>query len=168
MKRFSLNQFPAPHHDRTEATAESGKSLPSSASLASRTDIARRDLRRLISTDTRSMLRGAALARGSQAIRSHHAIPPRAMGPATLHKPASPDNKYLRRCLAGQKWEELLMPLHQSCLGVLFMLGFALGSSAHAADLIVSAQDGKFVRVEGKATYPQPAPADSLAILDAS
>ncbi len=48
------------------------------------------------------------------------------------------------------------------------MLGLALGSSAHAADLIVSAQDGKFVRVEGKATYPQPAPSDSLAILDAS
>jgi hypothetical protein len=58
------------------------------------------------------------------------------------------------------------MAFHQSCLGVLFMLGLTLGSSAHAADLIVSAQDGKFVRVEGKATYPQPAPSDSLAILE--
>jgi DNA-binding beta-propeller fold protein YncE len=70
--------------------------------------------------------------------------------------------------LRVKKWEELPMAFHQSCLGVLFMLGLALGSSAHAADLIVSAQDGKFVRVEGKATYPQPAPSDSLAILDAS
>lgn len=41
-------------------------------------------------------------------------------------------------------------------------------SLAHAADIIVSAQDGKFVRVEGQATYPQPAPPDSLAVLDAS
>jgi hypothetical protein len=32
---------------------------------------------------------------------------------------------------------------------------------ALAADLIVSAQDGKFVRVEGKATFPQPAPPDN-------
>src|SRR6516165_1030114 len=37
-----------------------------------------------------------------------------------------------------------------------------------AADLIVSANDGKFVRVEGNATYPQPAPPDSLAVIDAS
>jgi DNA-binding beta-propeller fold protein YncE len=45
----------------------------------------------------------------------------------------------------------------------------ALTSSfAHAADIIVSAQDGKFVRVEGRATYPQPAPPDSLVVLDAS
>ena len=39
---------------------------------------------------------------------------------------------------------------------------------AAAADLIVSAQDGKFVRVEGRATFPQPAAADSLVVLDAS
>jgi DNA-binding beta-propeller fold protein YncE len=39
---------------------------------------------------------------------------------------------------------------------------------AHAADIIVSAQDGKFVRVEGRATFPQPAPPDSLVVLDAS
>ena len=39
---------------------------------------------------------------------------------------------------------------------------------AHAADIIVSAQDGKFVRVEGRATFPEPAPRDSLVVLDAS
>jgi DNA-binding beta-propeller fold protein YncE len=44
----------------------------------------------------------------------------------------------------------------------------AHGLEAGAADLIVSAQDGKFVRVEGRATYPQPAPPDSLVVLDAS
>ena len=38
----------------------------------------------------------------------------------------------------------------------------------HAADLIVSANDGKFVRVEGKSTYPRPAPPDSLVVIDAS
>ena len=37
-----------------------------------------------------------------------------------------------------------------------------------AADLIVSANDGKYVRVEGVSTYPQPAPSDSLAVIDAS
>jgi DNA-binding beta-propeller fold protein YncE len=40
--------------------------------------------------------------------------------------------------------------------------------TAHAADIIVSAQDGKFVRVDGVATYPEPAPPDSLVVLDAS
>jgi DNA-binding beta-propeller fold protein YncE len=37
---------------------------------------------------------------------------------------------------------------------------------ARGADLIVSAQDGKFVRVEGRATFPEPAPPDSLVVLD--
>jgi len=37
-----------------------------------------------------------------------------------------------------------------------------------ATDIIVSAQDGKFVRVDGRATYPEPAPPDSLVVLDAS
>jgi len=37
-----------------------------------------------------------------------------------------------------------------------------------AMDVIVSAQDGKFVRVDGRATYPEPAPPDSLVVLDAS
>jgi DNA-binding beta-propeller fold protein YncE len=40
--------------------------------------------------------------------------------------------------------------------------------TAHAADIIVSAQDGKFVRVDGTATFPEPAPRDSLVVLDAS
>src|SRR5215470_16856000 len=54
--------------------------------------------------------------------------------------------------------------------GFCFVLGCvtAIGTVARAADLIVSAQDGKFVRVEGRATYPQPAPPDSLVVLDAS
>jgi len=53
-------------------------------------------------------------------------------------------------------------------------LGRAIGvaafvtGTAHAADLIVSAQDGKFVRVDGVATFPVPAPSDSLIVLDAS
>jgi DNA-binding beta-propeller fold protein YncE len=53
-------------------------------------------------------------------------------------------------------------------------LGRALGLAAlvagpvHAADLIVSAQDGKFVRVDGVATFPEPAARDSLVVLDAS
>jgi len=47
------------------------------------------------------------------------------------------------------------------------LAAFAAGP-AGAADLIVSAQDGKFVRVEGRATFPEPAPPDSLVVLDAS
>ncbi len=49
----------------------------------------------------------------------------------------------------------------------LSLLALAAGA-AHAADLIVSAQDGKFVRVDGVATFPEPAPRDSLVVLDAS
>lgn len=41
-------------------------------------------------------------------------------------------------------------------------------SMAHAADLIVSGNDGKFQRVEGASTYPQPAASDSLAVIDAA
>jgi len=49
------------------------------------------------------------------------------------------------------------------------MLGASLAAlPGCAADIIVSAQDGKFVRVEGRATYPQPAPSDSLVVIDAS
>ena len=47
-------------------------------------------------------------------------------------------------------------------------LALAASAPLHAADLIVSAQDGKFVRVEGQATFPQPAPPDSLVVIDAS
>ena len=44
-----------------------------------------------------------------------------------------------------------------------------LGSaSTRAHDLIVSANDGKFLRVEGRATYPLDAPPDSLTVIDAS
>ena len=54
-------------------------------------------------------------------------------------------------------------PLRYSILSAICVL---LCSQALAADLVVSAQDGKFVRVEGKATFPQPAPPDSLVVLD--
>lgn len=47
------------------------------------------------------------------------------------------------------------------------MLMLACGP-ARAADLIVSANDGKFVRVEGAGTFPRPAPPDSLAVIDAA
>jgi DNA-binding beta-propeller fold protein YncE len=40
--------------------------------------------------------------------------------------------------------------------------------AAYSADIIVSAQDGKFVRVDGVATFPEPAPRDSLVVLDAT
>ena len=56
----------------------------------------------------------------------------------------------------------------QSGLWFALCCGIAIGPVVRAADLIVSAQDGKFVRVEGRATYPQPAPPDSLVLLDAS
>ena len=39
---------------------------------------------------------------------------------------------------------------------------------AGATDIVVSVQDGKFVRVEGRSTYPQPAPPDSLVVIDLS
>jgi DNA-binding beta-propeller fold protein YncE len=51
---------------------------------------------------------------------------------------------------------------------VVAALAFSAVAPVAAADLIVSAQDGKFVRVEGRATYPEPAPPDSLVVLDAS
>jgi DNA-binding beta-propeller fold protein YncE len=61
-------------------------------------------------------------------------------------------------------------PMTSLAWSVRLALGLlALGAStAHAADLIVSAQDGKFVRVDGVATFPEPAPRDSLVVLDAS
>jgi hypothetical protein len=49
------------------------------------------------------------------------------------------------------------------------LLSFGLASlPALATDIIVSAQDGKFVRVDGRATFPEPAPSDSLVVIDAS
>ena len=60
------------------------------------------------------------------------------------------------------------MPSHTSAVRMsLSALALAAGA-VHAADLIVSAQDGKFVRVDGVATFPEPAPRDSLVVLDAS
>jgi DNA-binding beta-propeller fold protein YncE len=53
-----------------------------------------------------------------------------------------------------------------SRLSILFALCPLLCCPVLAADLVVSAQDGKFVRVEGKATFPQPAPSDSLVVVD--
>jgi hypothetical protein len=51
---------------------------------------------------------------------------------------------------------------------ICFLSGALLMLPVQAADLIVSANDGKYVRVEGVSTYPQPAPSDSLAVIDAS
>jgi DNA-binding beta-propeller fold protein YncE len=51
---------------------------------------------------------------------------------------------------------------------ICFLSGALLIPPVQAADLIVSANDGKYVRVEGVSTYPQPAPSDSLAVIDAS
>ena len=60
--------------------------------------------------------------------------------------------------------------MHRFPSSVSFCLSVALISTlpACAADIIVSAQDGKFVRSTGVATYPQPAPPDSLVVIDAS
>jgi DNA-binding beta-propeller fold protein YncE len=43
-----------------------------------------------------------------------------------------------------------------------------LSGAAASHDLIVSANDGKFLRVQGRATYPAGAPPDSLTVIDAS
>jgi DNA-binding beta-propeller fold protein YncE len=51
---------------------------------------------------------------------------------------------------------------------ICFLSGALLIPPVQAADLIVSANDRKYVRVEGVSTYPQPAPSDSLAVIDAS
>ena len=56
----------------------------------------------------------------------------------------------------------------QSSLRLALCLACVATFPVRAADLIVSAQDGKFVRVDGRATYPEPAPPDSLVVLDAS
>src|SRR6202521_3488473 len=50
----------------------------------------------------------------------------------------------------------------------LFVVSTLIAAPTVAADIIVSRQGGKFVRVEGKATFPQPAPPDSLVVIDAS
>src|SRR5450432_3204404 len=60
--------------------------------------------------------------------------------------------------------------MHRFPSSVSFSLVLAILATlpACAADIIVSAQDGKFVRSTGVATYPQPAPPDSLVVIDAS
>lgn len=61
--------------------------------------------------------------------------------------------------------------MRTACICVAATLLLALGlrpGRTVAADLIVSANDGKFVRVDGHATYPRPAPPDSLVVIDAS
>jgi DNA-binding beta-propeller fold protein YncE len=60
------------------------------------------------------------------------------------------------------------MKLRASKIGRALVLAALAQGAAQAADIIVSAQDGKFVRVDGVATYPEPAPRDSLVVLDAS
>lgn len=61
------------------------------------------------------------------------------------------------------------MPCTARCLCIgLFAASSGVLPPAFAADLIVSAQDGKFVRVQGRATFPQPAPPDSLVVIDAA
>ncbi|MEO1233428.1 MAG: YncE family protein [Myxococcota bacterium] len=50
-------------------------------------------------------------------------------------------------------------------LALLFVLPFAPSSQA-TPELIVSANDGKFVRDQGRGTYPPGSPSDSLVLLD--
>jgi DNA-binding beta-propeller fold protein YncE len=52
--------------------------------------------------------------------------------------------------------------------GIALTIGWLAINPARAADLIVSANDGKFVRVQGNGTFPRPAPPDSLVVIDAS
>ena len=61
------------------------------------------------------------------------------------------------------------MHLFRSSIRAALSLSIVLAAPpAMCADIIVSAQDGKFVRVDGRATFPQPAPPDSLVVIDAS
>jgi DNA-binding beta-propeller fold protein YncE len=54
-------------------------------------------------------------------------------------------------------------------LVITFLVAFSfLPVVAFAADLIVSANDAKFVRVEGKGTYPENPPPDALTVIYAS
>jgi len=76
------------------------------------------------------------------------------------------DSRRLSRYRDNNNLEETMHSI-RSAFGLgLVGLSLLCAASAQAADLIVSAQDGKFVRVEGKATFPQPAPPDSLVVID--
>lgn len=61
-----------------------------------------------------------------------------------------------------------MTPHLASTLGRALGLAVLVARPVHAADLILSAQDGKFVRVDDVATFPEPAPRDSRVVLDAS
>jgi hypothetical protein len=62
------------------------------------------------------------------------------------------------------------MKLHENsfCFSVLALSWLVGDASAFAADLIVSANDAKYVRVLGRDTYPEGAGPDTLTVLDAS
>jgi DNA-binding beta-propeller fold protein YncE len=62
------------------------------------------------------------------------------------------------------------MKLHENsfCFSVLALSWLAGDASAFAADLIVSANDAKYVRVLGRDTYPAGTGPDTLTVLDAS
>jgi DNA-binding beta-propeller fold protein YncE len=62
------------------------------------------------------------------------------------------------------------MKLHENsfCFSVLALSWLAGEASALAADLIVSANDAKYVRVLGRDTYPEGTGPDTLTVLDAS
>jgi len=57
---------------------------------------------------------------------------------------------------------------HSASTAICIAFVAATALPAVGADIIVSAQDGKFVRDAGRATFPEPAPPDSLVVLDAS
>ena len=62
------------------------------------------------------------------------------------------------------------MKLHENsfCFSILALSWLVGDASAFAADLIVSANDAKYVRVLGRDTYPGGAGPDTLTVLDAS
>ena len=62
------------------------------------------------------------------------------------------------------------MKLHENsfCFSVLALSWLAGDASAFVADLIVSANDAKYVRVLGRDTYPEGTGPDTLTVLDAS
>lgn len=104
---------------------------------------------------------GARRTPGSHAFVHHHAIAPvrRAAAAAVRRACNRPENRLpmqpnpfrLRRA-------RVLVALALSAAAV----------GAHAADWIVSGNDGKYQRVEGRDTYLPSPPADTLTLLDAS
>jgi WD40 repeat protein len=74
-------------------------------------------------------------------------------------RPASARGWRRRRAL----YRPLSLPL-----AVLLPVCLQMASLVNGADLIVSANDGKYQRIEGVSTYPDGAPGDSLSVIDAS